>query len=78
MVLEDLKQADIISHGVLSMRQSGSIVMVSRDWERDLAQELGPEENIAYVVLIFLKNRQVRTSSLLIEMILMMLLVQHL
>ena len=75
LVLEDLKQADIVSRGVLSMRQSGSIVMVSGDWERDLAQELGPEENIAHVVLIFLKNRQVRTSSLLIEMILMMLLV---
>ena len=42
LVLEDLKQADIVSRGVLSMRQSGSIVMVSGDWERDLAQELGP------------------------------------
>ena len=64
MVLEDLKQADIISSGVHSMRQSGSIAMICGDWERDLAQELGPEENIDHIVLVFLKNRQVRTHAL--------------
>ena len=60
LVLDDLKQADIISNGVLSMRQSGSIAMICGDWERDLTHKLGPEENTDHVVLIFLKNRQVR------------------
>jgi len=60
LVLDDLKQADIISSGVLSMRQSGSIAMICGDWERDLTHKLGPEENTDHVVLIFLKNRQVR------------------
>ena len=64
LVLEDVKQADIISSGVHSMRQSGSIAMICGDWERDLAQELGPEENIDHIVLVFLKNRQVRTHAL--------------
>ena len=64
LVLEDLKQADIISSGVHSMRQSGSIAMICGDWERDLAQELGPEENIDHIVLVFLKNRQVRKHVL--------------
>ena len=62
LVVEDLKLADVISNGALSMRQAGSIAMICGDWERDLAQALGPEDNLQHVVLVFLKNRQVSNS----------------
>jgi hypothetical protein len=61
LVLEDMMLADVVSRGALSMRQSGSIAMICGDWEKDLAQQSGPEENRQHVVLVFLKNRQVNT-----------------
>lgn len=64
ILVEDLKLGDIVNNGVLSMRQSGSIVMVCGDWEKDLAQELKPDENRQHVVLAFLKDRQVSNSNL--------------
>ena len=66
-LVDDFKLGDVVSNGAKSMKQTGSIVMVAGDWERDLEQELDLESNYSHVVVVFLKNRQVSTIYILFK-----------
>jgi hypothetical protein len=57
--IEELRAADILSNGIKSLRQSGSILMLSGDWERDLQQTKAPNDQLRHVVLVFLKEKKV-------------------
>ena len=59
--IEELCAADILSNGIKSLRQSGSILMLGGDWERDLQQTKAPNDQLRHVVLVFLKEKKVRS-----------------
>lgn len=57
-----------ISEGLKGMKQNGSVVMISGDWMKDLANKDSLDDKKLHVQLLFLKQRIVRypfTISLL-------------
>jgi hypothetical protein len=61
--IEELRDADILSNSIKSLRQSGSILMLSGDWERDLQQTKALNDQLRHVVLVFLRERKVRSCQ---------------
>ena len=59
--VEELCARDILSNSIKSLWQSGSILMLGRDWERDLQQTKAPNNQLRHVVLVFLKEKKVRS-----------------
>jgi hypothetical protein len=57
----ELKEADVLSVGIKSLAQAGSILMCCGDWEKDLQQEKSSDEAIKHVVLVFLKYKKVNS-----------------
>jgi len=57
--VNELKEADILSIGIKSLKQSGSVLMLCGDWEKDLEQAKSSEEAVKHIVLLFLKDQKV-------------------
>jgi hypothetical protein len=56
---KELYDADILPNAIKSLKQSGSVLMLCGDWERDLQQSKSPNEQLRHVVLVFLKEKTV-------------------
>lgn len=54
-----------ISEGLKGMKQGGSVVMISGDWTKDLANKDSLNDKKLHVQLLFLKQRMVRYLPLL-------------
>jgi hypothetical protein len=59
LLVKEAFDGDTISEGLKSMKQKGSIVMLSGDWEKDLGNEVSLDEKKLHVHLLFLKERKV-------------------
>jgi pyruvate carboxylase len=55
---EELADADTISVGIKSLKQTGSVLMLAGLEEKDLQQQL-PAEASTHVMLVFLKEKKV-------------------
>ena len=56
--VDELKEADVLSIGIKSLKQSGSVLMLCRDWEKDLEQAKSSEDAVKHIVLLFLKDQK--------------------
>lgn len=65
LVKESFDGGATISEGLKGMKQSGSVVMISGDFKKDLANTTSLDEKKLHVQLLFLKERKVRYLLLL-------------
>ena len=60
--VDELKDADVLSGSIKSLKQGGLVLMLCGDWEKDLEQAKSSEEALKHIVLAFLKDQKVSAS----------------
>ena len=75
---EELADADILSVGIRSLTQKGSVLMLAGLEEKDLEQNLSSSDATTHVMLVFLKERKVSLYSIFIIQMLIVHIALHL
>ena len=65
LVKESFDGGATISEGLKGIKQGGSVVIISGDFKKDLANTASLDEKKLHVQLLFLKERKVRYLLLL-------------